>query len=674
MKTVKITRMYIENFKGIRSMDLDFGDITEIRGRNATGKTTIADAFNWCLFGKDSAGRTAFNLKTIDENGIIPKIDHFIELYLTIQSDTETKTMVLKRVLKEDWVKPRGKAELVMQGNTTHYYIDGMEVKATQYASEVSAIIDEQMFRLVTSPTYFPTMDWKQQREMLVKMAGSVTYADVAFDSEMKKILAQLGGGDIAAFKAKIATQKKPIKEELDECPTRISAIESVTPEPMNFDAIESEVKALENEYQGNLTLISDKNKAYEAQYAEIQAKQKNINGMRMKQMEIVSDAEQAERQRCNNANAEYNEKKMKFEAKQREMELFKSQTANELKSIDADIASNKERAEKLETECAELREKWSEVNGTIYTGSEATAICPLLNVACSDPRIVSNAKEQYAKALKAFNEKKTAELAEITETGKSKMTEKSRVEQYVEELSEKRATRSVEIAEEEKNRKAELDALGNEVDTYKIETPKAINPSEISEWVMLEESIKSEESSIQEPQKDNDTTLAEKNAELQERIKALNADLAKRDTINTNNGKIAEIEKREKELAQQLADLEGQEYNADRLEKAYVSEVESRVSKMFSMVRFKMFEKQINGGEYPTCVAMVDNVPYSDLNNAMKINSGVDIINTLCKYWNISAPIFVDNSESINEIIKTDSQLVKLVVTEDDQLIVTSK
>ena len=216
MKTVRIERMHIENFKGIRCIDLDFGQTTEIRGRNATGKTTIADAFTWCLFGKDSTGRAAFNLKTIDENGVIHKIDHFVELTLCVQTDTGKKKVVLKRLLKEDWVKPRGKAEPVMQGNSTSYFVDGVEVKATQYAAEVSSIIDEQMFRLVTSPTYFPTMDWKSQREMLVKMAGNVTYADVAFDSEMKKILSQLSGIDMATFKARIASRKKPIKEELE--------------------------------------------------------------------------------------------------------------------------------------------------------------------------------------------------------------------------------------------------------------------------------------------------------------------------------------------------------------------------------------------------------------------------------------------------------------------------
>ena len=672
MKTVKIERIRLENFKGIRSLELDFGDMTEIRGRNATGKTTIVDAFTWCLFGKDSMGRSAFNIKTIGDEGVIPKIDHSVEVVLVIDSDGKIEKKTLKRVLKEDWVKPRGKAELVMQGNTTQYLIDGLEVKASQYSTAVGSVIDEQMFRMVTSPSYFPTMDWKQQREILIRMSGEVSYADVAFDSDLKKVLAQLDGSDMATFKAKLANQKRPIREELEECPTRVSAIESVTPEPVDFAKIEAEVKALEGEYESNLTLMQDRAFAYNQQFEAIKAKQKHINELRLKQMDIVSEAERAEQQRVVKANAEYSEKKMKLESLERGYELFKQQSDNELKSIDADIAANKERIASLTKECDELRTKWGDVNGTVYTGSEAYTICPLLNVACSDQRIVSNAKEKYGAALKAFNEKKAAELAEITETGKAKMSEKSRVEQYVMELSEKRATRSVEIADEEKKRFDDITLLKSEVAFYTVEQPKPINPQDISEWVMLEESIKSEESAIQEPQKDNDTALEERNAELQSKIKALSVELAKRDTINTNKGKIAEIQAREKELAQQLADLEGQEYNAERLEKAYVTEVESRVNKMFGLVKFRMFEKQINGGEYPTCVAMVDNVPYGDLNNAMKINSGIDITNTLSKYFGISAPLFIDNSESLNEIRNCDSQLIKLVVSNDKNLVVS--
>ena len=102
---------------------------------------------------------------------------------------------------------------------------------------------------------------------------------------------------------------------------------------------------------------------------------------------------------------------------------------------------------------------------------------------------------------------------------------------------------------------------------------------------------------------------------------------------------------------------------------KERVKLVEDKINSMFTMVKFKMFDTQINGGVVETCEAVVDGVPYSTQNNAMVINIGIDIINAICRSENISAPIFVDNSESINSILPTLSQLIRLVVTDDEQL-----
>ena len=83
------------------------------------------------------------------------------------------------------------------------------------------------------------------------------------------------------------------------------------------------------------------------------------------------------------------------------------------------------------------------------------------------------------------------------------------------------------------------------------------------------------------------------------------------------------------------------------------------------------MFEQQINGGETPTCVGTVNGVPYPDLNTAMKINAGMDIINTLSEANNVYAPIFIDGRESINQLAECQSQIINLIVTKDKQLIV---
>ena len=58
-----------------------------------------------------------------------------------------------------------------------------------------------------------------------------------------------------------------------------------------------------------------------------------------------------------------------------------------------------------------------------------------------------------------------------------------------------------------------------------------------------------------------------------------------------------------------------------------------------------------------------------SNANTAGQINAGIDIINTLSEYFELVAPIFIDNSECVNKIADTKGQLIKLVVTEDKEI-----
>lgn len=138
---------------------------------------------------------------------------------------------------------------------------------------------------------------------------------------------------------------------------------------------------------------------------------------------------------------------------------------------------------------------------------------------------------------------------------------------------------------------------------------------------------------------------------------------LADRERIAANNKRIAELEKEYSESQCHLAELEGLEYQLQQFSKARIEQMEGRINGMFDIVRFKMFEQQINGGEIETCEATVDGVPFADLNSAMKINAGLDIINAFCKANDVEAPIFIDNRESVCELTPVGSQVVNLIV-----------
>jgi len=118
-----------------------------------------------------------------------------------------------------------------------------------------------------------------------------------------------------------------------------------------------------------------------------------------------------------------------------------------------------------------------------------------------------------------------------------------------------------------------------------------------------------------------------------------------------------------------QLADLEKQEFIMTDFERVKMNSVESQVNKMFSLVRFKMFNTLINGGIEPCCETLINGVPWLDANSASRTNGGIDIINTLSNYYQVSAPIWIDNNESVNRLCDTQSQVIKLTVTTDKTL-----
>ena len=136
---------------------------------------------------------------------------------------------------------------------------------------------------------------------------------------------------------------------------------------------------------------------------------------------------------------------------------------------------------------------------------------------------------------------------------------------------------------------------------------------------------------------------------------------------------RIAELETQFKTLNDSISELEGIEFTMQEFSKRKSSLIGDRVNGLFKLVKFKMFDTQVNGAEVETCVATVNGVPYNDgLNQAMRVNAGLDIINAISKHIGVSAPIFIDQAESINDLIPTNSQLVRLMVTKDNQLTIS--
>jgi hypothetical protein len=143
---------------------------------------------------------------------------------------------------------------------------------------------------------------------------------------------------------------------------------------------------------------------------------------------------------------------------------------------------------------------------------------------------------------------------------------------------------------------------------------------------------------------------------------------LNSRDQAQAIEERIAKLNAEQKTLSQELANADKLEFQIDKFNKKKMELVEEKINSKFTLVKFKMFEEQLNGGETPTCICLVDGVPFNDVNTAMKVNASLDIINALQYHFGIFAPVFIDGKESVSELIKTDCQIVCLKVDETAQ------
>ena len=116
------------------------------------------------------------------------------------------------------------------------------------------------------------------------------------------------------------------------------------------------------------------------------------------------------------------------------------------------------------------------------------------------------------------------------------------------------------------------------------------------------------------------------------------------------------------------LENLEQQLYLTEQFIRTKVQLLEDRINNKFELARFKLFDVQINGAVVECCETTYRGVPYSSLNRGARINVGLDIIRTLSKHYGFNAPIWIDNAEAVTHLIEIDSQVIRLLVSEQDE------
>ncbi|MCM1221392.1 MAG: AAA family ATPase [Prevotella sp.] len=668
MREIIIKRMHLVNFKGLRDLTIDLpAKHCDISADNGLGKSTIFDAFTWVLFGKDRKDRTDFGLKTVDENNIvIPRIPHEVEITLTVDGE-EVK---LTRRYLEKWVKPKGSAEEEFAGHEKVQLYNDVPCSLNEWKSKISAICDEQVFKFITNPTYFTSQKDKVQRDMLFRMVGGVNDSEIAAGNvAFTRLLAQLTGKTMEDYRKEVAAKKTRVKKEHEKSINALEERRADIAEPEDWATLEAQLKDLRSRREELSLQLTDQRNAQTDYAARLSEAMRTLNETKS----LISQREYTIREEVS---ADYRKQLSERAKLEDELKNLRSRLAFLTKDRQAQQGEADRCSNIRETLLAEYKRLFEEAAQLAHTRdnvqpqlNDADFKCPTCGHQYDIDRIeeiqsaaITHHRDKYAKLLadnadaidenkrkgRLNNDRKNALLAKVEELDKSisevtkRISEIEALPLYTATLQEPDAMPAINTDSKLKELH-ELQAKQEEsISTLSSTTPGG-NTSEITAQI---------------------TTLNNE-------IDTINLRLAKRGEIDRNNARIAELESLIKSTAQELAELEGIEFTMLEFSKARVEAVENKINSLFTLVHFKMFDRQVNGQEVETCEATVNGVPFSDLNDAGRINAGLDIINAICKFEGINAPIFIDNAEGVNRPLMTDSQRIRLIVSREPEITV---
>lgn len=650
MKEVFLKKLILKNFKKIQDLTVEFTDKnTFICGENGTGKTTLQDAFLWLLFGKDSTNRadTNFNIKTLGEDGKpILHLVHSVTGVLSING----RAVELQRNYVEKWGS--GVNAGVLQNHATEFYLNGVKLKTKkEYDAEVAAILPEDVFRMITNPLYFPTMKAQDQKAMLLEMAGNVTNEEVAnINPKFQELISLISGRTLEQLAKEIASKKSAIKDELKGIPGRIDSVRDAMPESEDWAVLEKEIADKKEKIKDIDNQLADKSKQIEAEFKAKSELQKQIGNKKLAKSQRENEIRQ-------NANKSYHDvmdniSKLEYQVKSKDDEISRKQE---------DHSRIKATIEALNNDLEVLRGKFYAIDAETLQYPEGAFICPT----CKRELEVEDIQAKQQELQDNFNLNKANRLKTVQNEGKEKAAK-------VEEL--KKQCSIIQAAITQLSNEKEI--LVHNINECKGNMPEEQDTQKIilsdPTWLSLSNEITDLENQLKAEAKPIDTTeLKEAKAILSEAIDELNKKLGKRDTIERSNKVIKELEDKRDKNNEALAEQERLEFLVQDFQKEKDNKLMERINGMFSLVKFSFISEKLNGNEAITCFCSVDGVPFADVNNASKINAGLDIINAICRSVGITAPIFIDNRESVNELIPTMSQVINLVVSKDKSLMI---
>ena len=647
MRKISIKSLDIKNFKGVEKFQVSMnGAGVSIYGDNATGKTTVYDAFLWLLFGKDSLNNATFEIKPTKN----PSLEVTVEAVFEID---ETR-LSFKKVYVEKWTKKRGTAKAEFTGHQVDHFIDGVPSKKKEFDAAIDDLCPEDIFRLLTNPRYFnEVLHWSARRKSLLEICGDITDADViASDKALVKLPAILKSHNLDNYRKIIKARLPEINREIQKIPVRIDEITASRADTSrSIEKIQKDIEKLKANRKGftdQLTQIESG-----GEIAAIQGQIAKINTKILEEKNRAGEINRKVRDQHNKENDALMREVIKVEN-----DLVGVQRS--VRVISGDIKGGWDRIKTLEDQMESLRKQWTETDAMAFEFTQ-DSVCPT----CKQPLPEDQVEDARRIAQERHNAAKAQMLAEVSTKGKAAKKQAEELQTEVEQLQERLA-----VAE------ADLDSMtkAKEDATAAVKAHNATTPRLVEVDVSSEEKAKakliSQINALKEGSASGATAVKVQIAGFDADIDACNKELLAHESSKRITARVEELKKQERELAAEYERLEGELHLTEQFVRSKVALLEDSINAKFKLAKWKLFNELINGGLEETCTMTVDGVPYGSLNNAMRINAGIECCNVLSEHYGIALPCFADNAEAVTDLLPSVGQQIKLVVSAKDSVL----
>lgn len=634
---VRLTRLTAVNFKSHRFFEVvpHGGCSFDILGDNATGKTSFFDAMTWGLLGVDSLGRgdKVIEVKPLNADGEVA--DHEAETSVEVVLAVDGEEITFKRTLQEVWTTKRGELEPVFTGNASSYYIDGVPVKANAYKERFEEIISPELWKLLTDVYYFNELHWTKKREILFKLAGTMTDQELMQNKQFAPLAEALGKLSVEDGKAKWMAEKKQYTGARNELPARI-------------DEAQHNVKALEGlDFEAARAAVERLNARLDAEQTKL-AQIENDTAVANKQMELREA--QLEMDKLESENKAFRASQQTTDPNA--INILKNQIAMADRRAESHASRRAQlvrQNETIEVNISACRAQWMETNSRTFT----TKDCPV----CGQ----KFPADQIRASQERFETEKKQRLREIeAKADEYKALKKTNGEAFEEAVASEQAERAT-IAELQ----AQLAKLEGQTVTITDMADYNERKAGIQDWIKR---LQDELFDLRQMGNSVANDVRQEIHSIKQQIAEQQAIIGKRSVLAFARERMEQLRQEASEAAKKLSAVEKLLHLVECFGRYKANAVTDAINSKFEGVEFRLYKEQINGGLADCAEAVVDGVPYPMLNSGAKINTGLRIISALSEHYGLRIPLMCDNAESVTKLAPMNTQVIRLVVSENDK------